>query len=39
MDNLKQIMYGVTDFARTRRVNAYFVDRTELIREFEKGTP
>ncbi|MCQ2395304.1 MAG: AAA family ATPase, partial [Kiritimatiellae bacterium] len=36
MDNLKQIMYGVTDFARMRRENAYFVDRTGLIRELEK---
>ena len=36
MDNLKQIMYGVTDFARMRTENAYFVDRTGLIRELEK---
>ena len=36
MDNLKQIMYGVTDFARMRRENADFVDRTALIRELEK---
>ena len=36
MDNLKQIMYGVTDFVRMRRENAYFVDRTALIRELEK---
>ena len=36
MDNLKQIMYGVTDFALMRRENAYFVDRTALIRELEK---
>ena len=36
MDGLKQIMYGVTDFARMRRENAYFVDRTGLIRELEK---
>ena len=36
MDNLKQIMYGVTDFALMRRENAYFVDRTGLIRELEK---
>ena len=36
MDNLKQIMYGVTDFARMRAENGYFVDRTGLIRELEK---
>ena len=36
MDGLKQIMYGVTDFARMRAENAYFVDRTDLIRELEK---
>ena len=36
MANLKQIMYGVTDFARMRKENAYFVDRTGLIRELEK---
>ena len=36
MDSLKQIMYGVTDFARMRSENAYFVDRTGLIRELEK---
>ena len=36
MSDLKQIMYGVTDFARMRRENAYFVDRTGLIRELEK---
>ena len=36
MDGLKQIMYGVTDFALMRRENGYFVDRTGLIRELEK---
>ena len=36
MDDLKKIMYGVTDFALMRRENAYFVDRTGLIRELEK---
>ena len=36
MDALKQIMYGVTDFALMRRENAYFVDHTGLIRELEK---
>ena len=36
MAKLKQIMYGVTDFARMRKENAYFVDRTGLIRELEK---
>ena len=36
MNELKQIMYGVTDFARMRAENAYFVDRTDLIRELEK---
>ena len=36
MDNLKKIMYGVTDFARMRAENGYFVDRTGLIRELEK---
>ena len=36
MENLKQIMYGVTDFALMRTENAYFVDRTGLIRELEK---
>ena len=35
MDGLKQIMYGVTDFVRMRAENAYFVDRTDLIRENE----
>ena len=30
MDGLKQIMYGVTDFALMRAENAYFVDRTDL---------
>ena len=33
---MKQIMYGVTDFARIRAENGYFVDRTALIRELEK---
>ena len=33
---MKQIMYGVTDFALMRRENGYFVDRTGLIRELEK---
>ena len=27
-------MYGVTDFALMRAKNAYFVDRTDLIREW-----
>ena len=36
MDGLKQIMYGVTDFALMRRENGYFVDRTGLFRELEK---
>jgi len=36
MHDLKQIMYGVTDFARMRAENAYFVDRTGLLRELEK---
>ena len=36
MAGLKQIMYGVTDFALMRAENAYFVDRTDLIRELEK---
>ena len=36
MDDLKQIMYGVTDFALMRTENGYFVDRTGLIRELEK---
>ena len=36
MDKLRQIMYGVTDFARMRAENGYFVDRTGLIRELEK---
>ena len=36
MEKLKQIMYGVTDFALMRAENAYFVDRTDLIRELEK---
>lgn len=34
MDSLKQIMYGVTDFALMRAENAYFVDHTGLIREW-----
>ena len=33
---MKKIMYGVTDFALMRREDAYFVDRTALIRELEK---
>ena len=36
MEKMKQIMYGVTDFARIRAENGYFVDRTALIRELEK---
>ena len=36
MEKMKQIMYGVTDFALMRSENAYFVDRTALIRELEK---
>ena len=36
MSELKQIMYGVTDFVLMRRENAYFVDRTGLIPELEK---
>ena len=32
---MKKIMYGVTDFALMRAENAYFVDRTGLIRELE----
>ena len=36
MGGLKQIMYGVTDFALMRASNAYFVDRTDLIRELER---
>jgi len=36
MQDLKQIMYGVTDFALMRAENAYFVDRTGLLRELEK---
>ena len=36
MGRLKQIMYGVTDFALMRAENGYFVDRTGLIRELEK---
>ena len=36
MDDLKKIMYGVTDFALMRAENGYFVDRTDLIPELEK---
>ena len=36
METMKQIMYGVTDFALIRAENGYFVDRTALIRELEK---
>ncbi len=36
MGTMKQIMYGVTDFARIRAENGCFVDRTALIRELEK---
>ena len=36
MDDLKKIMYGVTDFARMRAENGYFIDRTDLIPELEK---
>ena len=36
MEKMKQIMYGVTDFALMRAENGYFVDRTALIRELEK---
>ena len=31
MEKMKQIMYGVTDFARIRAENGYFVDRTAFI--------
>ena len=36
VDGLKKIMYGVTDFARMRAENGYFIDRTDLIPELEK---
>ena len=36
MEKMKQIMYGVTDFALIRTKNGYFVDRTALIRELER---
>ena len=36
MEKMKQIMYGVTDFARIRAENGFFVDRTAFIRELEK---
>ena len=36
MAKMKQIMYGVTDFALIRAENGYFVDRTALIRELER---
>ena len=36
MDGLKKIMYGVTDFPLMRKENAYFVDRTALIRDLEQ---
>ena len=36
MEKMKQIMYGVTDFALIRAENGYFVDRTALIRELER---
>ena len=35
MGGLKKIMYGVTDFPLMRKENAYFVDRTALIRDLE----
>ena len=38
MDDLKKIMYGVTDFALMRTENGYFVDRTDLISELELAT-
>ena len=45
MASLKQIMYGVTDFARMRAENAYFVDKRSRAacremrfqNEFKKG--
>jgi len=36
MNTVKQIMYGVTDFALLREENAYFIDRTSVVRELEK---
>ena len=35
MDNTRPILYGVGDYARSRRGNAWFVDRTVKIRDLE----
>jgi len=31
---MKQIPYGLTDFARIQKDNYYYVDKTLLIKEF-----
>ena len=35
MDDTKPILYGVADYARIRKENAWFVDRTAKIRDLE----
>ena len=35
-DNLRPILYGVSDYAQIRKKNAWFVDRTAKIRDLEK---
>ena len=36
MNDLKQTMYVVTDFARMRTENAYFVDRFDLTSGYDE---
>ena len=35
MEGLKKILYGVSDYARIRKENGWFIDRTGFIRELE----
>ena len=36
---MKQIPYGLTDFARIQKDNYYYVDKTLLIRDFLNAIP
>ena len=35
MEKTKPIMYGVSDYARLRKENGYFLDRTDFIHDLE----
>ena len=35
MENIRPILYGVSDYAQMRKKNAWFVDRTAKIRDLE----